>query len=380
MKAMLGARGAEAPSGKAPTIDAAYLDDLVRLSLTGLERMYDPAREALFSVTFERGRRETVEHLGLRYTVMSSLGIHQAKAAGYATTLDAARLLQSGLAQHDSEDIDHLAMALWADAHIDCGVGEKVVPRLLAALDRDLDGVIGRVLAWALTALALQHERDAGDAKVKAAATRLRDLGLHRCWHAEGGLFDHFAGGSPFWRTQALFSTQIYWVYALATYGRVFGDAEAAGVAERAADQLIALRDPFHGWPWRYDAPRGRVAERYPVYSVHQDAMAPMALHAVTDATGRRFDRALRESVGWLHRNELGVDLVDRDEAVVFRAIRRVFPLNRAAYGLGWAAAFAGARSPVADRPWALRVNRTCRPYHLGWILHAWAGRTDRVG
>ncbi len=387
MRVMLGRRGAKAPRGAPPRVDAAWVEDLVRLSLAGLERMYDPTREMLLSVSFEHGhrhrvedgRRRRVEHLGARYTVMASLGLHDAKRAGYAMTLDPARLLQSGLAQHTEDDIDHLAMALWADTAIDCGVTEEVLPRLLRALDRDLDGVIGRVLAWALTALALHHARAPGDAAVTAAITRLRDLAVNQAFDAQGALFHHFVGGDAFWRSQSLFSTQIYWVYALATVARVMGDAEAGAVAGRAAGRLIALRDPFHGWPWRYDAMRSRVIERYPVYSVHQDAMAPMALHALTDATGRRFGRVHRESLGWLAQNELGVDMVDRDEQVIYRAIRRAFPLNRAAYGLGWAAARAGLPSPVAAQPWALRRNATCRPYHLGWLLHAWAGRLDRL-
>lgn len=370
----LGRRGADAPTGPAPTVDRARIRDLVALSLRGLERQHDPARQALFSQTFEnrRGRPVRDEHLGLRYTVMSSLGVHEAKAAGFQTSLDGAALLRSGLAQFPSEDIDHLAMALWADCTVQAGVGEGLVPRLLRALDGGLDRTIGRVLAWALTALSLHAERD-DDPRVKAAALRLRDVGANQCWHADSQLFDHFPGGDPHQRTQALFSTQIYWVYALATYGRVFDDALAVQTAEQAMERLIALRDPFGGWPWRYDARRGVVVERYPVYSVHQDAMAPMAMHQLTRATGRSYVRIHQESLGWLWRNELGLSMVDPEHQVIYRAIRRAFPLNRAAYGAGRAIARFGQRTPVADRPWFLRLNRTCRPYHLGWVLHAWA-------
>lgn len=377
MSAPLGRRGAPAPSTPPVAIDRARVEGLIRLSLAGLEAMYDPAREALFSVTYEDGRRQSVDHLGIRYTVMSCLGIHEAKVAGFATTLDAGTLLKSGLARHPTPNIDHLAMALWADVTVDAGVGASVLPKLLKSLEKDLDGVVGRELAWALTGLALHSTRDS-DVKVRAAAKRLRDLAIEVCWKEGGGLFDHFVGGNRWLRPQALFSTQIYWVYALATYGRIFNDSEAIRIATRCADTLIALRDPFHGWCWRYHAPSGRVTERYPVYSVHQDAMAPMALNVLGDANGRDYREINRESLGWLWRNELGENMVDEQEQVIWRAIRRVYPLNRAAYGLGWATSWAGLDSPVADRPWALRVNRTCRPYHLGWLLHAWT-RTVRV-
>ena len=177
----------------------------------------------------------------------------------------------------------------------------------------------------------------------------------------------------------SLFSTQIYWVYALAAYGRVFVDAEALRIAERCADTLIRLRDPFGGWPWRYDAARGRVTERYPVYAVHQDAMAPMALHTLGDAVGRSFARTCRESLAWLRANELGLDMVNRERAVIYRAVRRRFPFNRAAMSVGRNAARVGLRSPLAPQPWFLRLNATCRPYHLGWLLHAWSRRLDEV-
>lgn len=344
-------------------------DALIELSLRGLERMWDPADETLYSVTFERGTREVDRHLGVRYTVMSSLGVHDAIQSGRSTTLDPARLLRSGLARHPTDDIDHLGMALWADAFIGAGVADAVLPRLLTALDGDLGGVIGRQLAWALTGLAL-HPAARDDARARAAARRLRDLAMGPCWNPGGRLFNHKAAGG-FMRTQALFSTQIYWVYALATYGRLADDPEAVEVARQCAHTLIALCDDRGGWPWRFDAPRGRVTERYPIYAVHQDAMAPMALRALSQACGDRFEATIAHSLSWIHQSELG-DLVDPVEQVIFRAIRRRYPLNRGAYRLGWGLALLGQPSPLVDRPFGLRINRTCRPYHLGWVLHAW--------
>jgi hypothetical protein len=345
-------------------------ESIIELSLRGLERMYDPARQTLFSVTFESGQRETVEHLGVRYTVMSSLGVHDAIAAGRATTLDPKLLLQSGLARHPAESIDHLGMALWAESSIQAGIAEDLVARLLKALDGDLDRAIGRVLAWALTGLAL-HAAEDDDPKVKAACERLWRFARDRCWNATGQLFNHRATGRFFERTQSLFSTQIYWVYALSTFGRIFKNEAAIDMARQCAHRLIGLCDPRGGWPWRYDAPNGQVTERYPVYAVHQDAMAPMALRALTAACGEDFERTIEHSLSWLWHSELG-SVVDHEEQVIYRAVRRRYPLNRAAFRLGWGLAYFGRQSPLVDRPVGLRMNRTCRPYHLGWVLHAW--------
>ncbi|MEZ4465065.1 MAG: hypothetical protein R3F43_11350 [bacterium] len=56
-----------------------------------------------------------------------------------------------------------------------------MLPKLLKAVGGDLDGVVGRELAWALTGLALHATRD--DATdVRKAAKMLRNLAIERCW------------------------------------------------------------------------------------------------------------------------------------------------------------------------------------------------------
>jgi len=359
-------------------IDRSYVESLIRLSLRGLEDMHDAPRQALFSFDYSSGVPVRVEHLGIRYTVMSALGIFEAKEAGFETFLDPTALLKSGIEQHEQGDIDHLAMALWADCTINCGVAENIWPKLRAALNQRKSGTIGRVMAWALTALSLYSERDS-DPQIRVLADELFQECIRGSWCAEGALFRHSAFAGRTLRGMSLFSTQIYWVYALATYGRVFQHGEAVDIAERCADKLIALRDPHHGWPWRYDAEAGRVAEQYPVYSVHQDAMAPMALHALGDANGRAYTQVNIESLRWLHHNQLGISMIDEEQKAIYRAIRRRFPFNRAALQVGRLSAMTNQASPTIDKPWFLRLNATCRPYHLGWVLHAWSSRLAQL-
>jgi hypothetical protein len=360
------------------TIDRSYIEALIQLSLRGLEGMYDAHRNALFSFDYSSGSPHRVEHLGMRYTVMSALGIFEAKEAGFETFLDPAALLRNGVEQHQGNDIDHLAMALWADGKIKCGISQDVLPKLKIALSQPNERKIGRVMAWALTALSLYSEENS-DPQVRVLADEIFEECLQGAWCADGGLFRHYAHAGRTLRGMSLFSTQIYWVYALATYGRIFDNKQAVEMAETCADKLISMRDAYYGWPWRYDAEGGRVAEQYPVYAVHQDAMAPMALHALGDANGRSYAQINRESMSWLHHNQLGMDMVAPEHNTIYRAIRRRFPFNRAAIQVGRLCAFANQNSPTIDKPWFLRLNATCRPYHLGWILHAWASRLDHV-
>ncbi len=188
-----------------------------------------------------------------------------------------------------------------------------------------------------------------------------------------GGLLRH--GGSGRRARFPNFATQIYGVLALTTAAKQGVDERARAAARRAADRVIALQLGDGGWPWLFDAERGRVVERYEVYSVHQHAMAPMALLELHELTGEDHYRAAAvRGLPWIHgRNEVGADMVRRDEGLILRSIRRRRGLDRLALYAKTAAATAGL---AWDRPGRLlELNRTCRPYELGWLLEAWAGR-----
>jgi len=66
--------------------------------------------------------------------------------------------------------------------------------------------------------------------------------------------------------------------------------------------------------------------------------------------------------------------MLDRNAGVLYRSIRRRSGLDRAALYANTALAAIG-RAGIAQRGGGLEVNRTDRPYHLGWVLEAWAGR-----
>jgi len=68
---------------------------------------------------------------------------------------------------------------------------------------------------------------------------------------------------------------------------------------------------------------KGTVAQKYPVYSVHQDGAMPAALSLVSQAChSKAYDEAAHRGLAWvLGENELNVDLVDDQEALVLRGI-----------------------------------------------------------
>jgi hypothetical protein len=183
----------------------------------------------------------------------------------------------------------------------------------------------------------------------------------------------------PARRRFAYFATDIYSILALATLAR-FGvrEREARAAAVRVADILLRLQLPDGGWPWLFDVHRTAVVEPYEIYSVHQDAMAPMALLTLAEVVGEhRFADAAWAGLPWLSgANELAVNLFDPSRDMFYRSIRRRRPLRRSRLYANALRSLAARSVPPAAR--RLELNRTDRPYHPGWILEAWSGRGPR--
>ena len=135
---------------------------------------------------------------------------------------------------------------------------------------------------------------------------------------------------------------------------------------------------PSGAWPWISDPLRGTVVEPYEIYSVHQDSMAMIGLHNLSQASGDpSFRAAAVRGLDWnFGENELGAQMFDPGAGMIYRSIRRKQRFARATQARNAAAAYAHAKPRLAAAS-RLEVNRTMRPYHLGWILEAWAGKEE---
>jgi hypothetical protein len=177
-------------------------------------------------------------------------------------------------------------------------------------------------------------------------------------------------------RRIACFADQVYPILALADFGTLFEHSYSIEAAAKAADQICRFQGGSGQWQWHYDAMYGAVCEEYPVFSVHQDAMAPMALKAVEKACGADHGKQIELGLRWLFaENELEEAMVLKDEGIIWRDIERREPwmFSRRARSLCCVLGLQQAGSLAGSFFKALVVNRECRPYHLGWILYAWA-------
>jgi hypothetical protein len=168
------------------------------------------------------------------------------------------------------------------------------------------------------------------------------------------------------------FADQVYPIYALSRMAQAYGMNEPLSRALNCADVICGAQGPLGQWWWHYDSEKGSVLGRYPVYSVHQHAMGPMALLALQEVSKRDYSDAIYHGLEWIeHKNELGCDMKDEAAKLVWRCIR---PTPQLLTYTEDAAAFLGVRSWQIGR-FNLTVLRECRPYELGWLLYAFAGR-----
>jgi len=335
--------------------------------------MYDPASgQFLFRV--RRTEAGIVpEGRSDRYAAITLLGLAGEAPADARRALHEADpgLIWRGLAARtaQSPNLGDVALALWAGAVLGETAREGLLSRLIELRPADAPHPTVEV-AWALAALTVDAEAPVGD---------LRDQLARRLVESQGprsAAFPHVLGGGTGVRGHVCcFADLVYPIQALSFRAERLGDAAAAGAARRAAELIVKRQGPQGQWWWHYDLRTGEVVEGYPVYAVHQDAMAPMALLAAAKATGLDVTPAIELGLDWLdHSPELdGGSLIDTGAGLIWRKVARREPgkLSRSLQA-AVSRAHPALRIPGLDLAFPpTAIDYEDRPYHLGWLLFA---------
>lgn len=354
---------------------------LRRLALTGLPRMYRPDEQTFVFRLRREGPGVVSEGLSPRYTAITLIGLAAVgpeaarRVLGQAPEAVCGRLARNAAT---SPNLGDVALTLWALCAQRYGDREAVRRRL-----RELDPASGAhptvEVAWSLTALC-------ADSVAEAAETRQRLAQRLTESARPAGVFPHRLGSDGGMRGHvACFADMVYPIQALSRHHLQTGDRLALDAALRAGELICALQGDAGQWWWHYDWRTGRVVEPYPVYAVHQDSMAPMALQCLQKASGRDFQGPIERGLEWLARSpELdGGSLIDDAEGLIWRKVARREPGKLARYLQAAASrAHPALRVPGLDVVLPPRaIDYEDRPYHLGWVLHAWpeAGRSADV-
>jgi len=357
------------------------VERLRRIALDALARMFRPDR-GLHAFRLRRTSGDpALEGESIRYTatVLIGLASESAQTAGCVLSGLSPDIVGDRLVDRlDSmRDLGEVALTLWAIRALGHDGAGRVLSRL-RALDPARADVPTVELAWSLTALTFEGHAPTDAGLARAVADRLVASFNHR-----SNLFPHRPVGSHASGLRghvSCFADLVYPIQALSHFHRFSGDKAALETATACAKRMGELQGPAGQWWWHYDVRTGRVVERYPVYAVHQDAMAPMALFACAAVSGEDFRPAIRRSLQWLTAPaEMAESLIDERAAVIWRKVARREPgrLVRAAQA-GLSRMHPRLRLPAPDLLFPpIRIDYESRPYHMGWILHAWPpGRT----
>jgi hypothetical protein len=361
------------------TVGGRTVSDLCDLAAAGLAPMLDPERQIFCDIYNRTENGMTPERLSPRYTMMTLLGLHRYERSGRRSPVAIAPVLDALL--RDTSWIGgagDLGLLLWTCAEL---VPERL-PEVYhevgaqGALARFSDGRHGHTMevAWYLTGIASCYLAGHGDlpglAEQVAAARQILEGNCgpssvygHISWSRSFGGFIRGRIGS--------FADQVYPTIAFARLSQALQDDKARQMALRTAEKMCDLQGPLGEWSWHYDSVTRRVVSRYPVYSVHQHAMGPMMLFAASEATGRDFSDPIYRGLAWISGdNELRRDFVEPSLGLVWRCIY-LDSMDALADG---ALRFLQLRSGTVDAH-QLKVRYECRPYELGWLLYAFAGR-----
>ncbi len=272
-------------------------------------------------------------------------------------------------------NLGDVALIAWAAAELQHGDLRVAVERLRDLLCSDRhDSTVET--AWALSGLlAARHQLDV-EADLEATNKR-----LERSFNRTSALFAHWTHPRSAVRGRshvACFADQVYPIQALARYHSSFNNTRSLTLAEACAAQICARQGRHGQWWWHYDVRTGDVIEGYPVYSVHQDAMAPMALIALAEAGGTDHAESICRGLSWMKRApEVAKSLIDDEHVLIWRKVGRPDPwkLVRAARAV-MSRIHRGARLQWMDALFpANRIEYECRPYHFGWLLFTWLER-----
>jgi hypothetical protein len=356
------------------------LRHLRELAQSGLARMYDPP-SGRFVFRLKRTHSGIVrEGLSDRYTAITLLGLAGERpevARAVLQGMNPATVWRALAARTEmSSGLGDAALTLWAGVALGEGDREGVLARLLELRPAEAVHPIVEV-AWTLSALTLDPDAPVGDLRERLAQ-RLVAAQVSR-----SAAFPHVLGDGGGLRAHVCcFADLVYPIQALSSRARHAGDRAAAEAARRAAELIVRRQGSDGQWWWHYDVRSGEVLEGYPVYAVHQDAMAPMSLMTAQEATGIDFSGAIHLGLDWLERSpELGGrSLVDEGAGLIWRKVARREP-GKLSRSLQAAASWLhpALRVPALDRAFPpVTIDYEDRPYHLGWLLHAWTA--ERAG
>jgi hypothetical protein len=362
------------PGAVADAVEPDRLQRVRELEQLALRRL--PAMQlgdGVFCAELHAGKTRP-EGRSLRYTLIVLLGLMRAEEHDFDHSLHAGALRSRVLSELGSDQLTagDLGLALWGESRAGNQATGELVEGLRRRLERGLETLPSAEVGWIVTGLTeagARGELGAGETLLDRCRSQLLSERRPR-----DGLVTQTARGPR--KRLPSFADQAFALLGLTQLARIRDDGEAREAARSIGELLLEGQMANGAWPWLYDPTRGAVVEPYELLTVHQDALAMIAMHGLTEATGEpRFRQAAVRGLDWVFgANELGAQMLDPDTDMVYAAIRRKRRFRRAGQMRDAAAVYLRTAPRPAD-PAELEIDRVMPTDHLGWLLEAWAGR-----
>jgi hypothetical protein len=353
--------------------------ELLEMSVRGLEPMFDSSNQQFCHRLVRTANGFVREGLSPRYTAMTLLGLNELEKFHGSKPFAMGPMLDKILGLSDwPAGAGDFGVLLWATAALAAEKLPLIFERFNSnnTLESYADVTQRRTMELAWLLIGLCDSIAAKQAKVpelRNLATNVYKTLIQN--QGQGGYFGHLhASSSGTGRLRGWlgsFADQVYPIIALTRFGQTFDSQESLDRALECGQGVCRAQGPLGQWWWHYDSRTGKVASMYPVFSVHQEGMAPMALFPLGEATGRDFRQNIYRGLEWIGgANEIGVDM--RESNVVWR---RIHPVPESSMKIDVAMSHLRLYRDASNRK--MEILYECRPYELGWLLYAFAGHAE---
>jgi hypothetical protein len=309
-----------------------------------------------------------------RKALVALMGLRCFEGTGTKSPVEIRRGLEAVLSDTAwVKGIADIGLSVWACSLVAAERVTDLMSRwdLRTALSDYRDARLGQTRSLSLLLTGLSQQAIAVPESLKAtrecAFEAYRQIRLNQ---GSSGLFGHSSKNAGisgrFSGEIGTFEDQAHAIYAITKFSEAYGNYRSLEAALDCALALCERQGQLGQWWWRYNSSNGRVAERFPVFSVHQYGLGPMALLALGNAIHSDFTPWIHRGLQWTEDNELGADMRDELAENISKGIERTGFRKR------WNALvnLATAREDRESRA-GLSLLSQCGPQELGWSLYA---------
>ena len=355
------------------------ISELVDISLKGLEEMYLAEYYMFAERKIKVNNKVTIERKNLRYTFINLIGLQKAKDHGYNVKIDLEKIINFHIKNVDAiKSIGDLGLFLWAVSLVSPIKVLKIFPKInlenLFIESKDSKSGNTMELSWFLIGLIFASTFNE---KFKGALEGLPNKVYQklRSNYSGHGIFKHentFRLEGKFRSHIGTLADQLFAIYALSLYSKIMGNEEAILIAEECTKKICSSQDKNGRWKWHFDSESGKAINNYPIYPVHQFALAPMVLFSMQMTSNNDFLNNIYKSIEFLSSNEKFYNrMVNVNENTIWN---KIAPINN--NKISSILNLTGLKFP--DSYEQLKIHYECSSYVFGWILFTFSGRIQR--